>query len=356
MKVEGGRPNAERGARGGRLPPVWSGLRAGLAAAAMGLASFAILLAAEERPTVFVVVGAAGEAAYRPQFDEWTKRWREAASAAGADFVAVGLDETNAVPDRQILETRLAGLVEESNAAVWLVFIGHGTFDGETPKFNLRGPDVSAMDLATWLQPWRRPVAIIQCASASGPFLAQLSHTNRVVITATQSGEELNFARFGAHLAESIADPTADLDKDGQTSLLEAFLVASRRVAEFYESEGRLATEHALLDDNGDRLGTPADWFEGVRAVRRAADGARPDGLRAHQFHLIRSERERQLPEGFRLSRDQLEWELETLRARKNELSLEVYFDQLERLLVRLARLYESFGQLPDSPAPNEPR
>jgi hypothetical protein len=34
-------------------------------------------------------------------------------------------------------------------------------------------------------------------------------------------------------------------------------------VAEFYEADGRLATEHALLDDNGDSLGTPADFFRG---------------------------------------------------------------------------------------------
>ncbi len=46
----------------------------------------------------------------------------------------------------------------------------------------------------------------------------------------------------------------ADLDKDGQVSLLEAFLIASRRTLEFYKVEGRIATEHALIDDNGDGL------------------------------------------------------------------------------------------------------
>jgi hypothetical protein len=305
-----------------------------------------VALAGDDRQYVVVVVGAPGSEEYRPEFEAWAAQWRDAAAAGEADFLAIGLGDTNEVSDRQVLESTLGTLGSESSAAVWLVFIGHGTYGGGEPKFNLRGPDVAAVELSTWLQTWRRPLAIIQCASASGPFLAALSNTNRVVITATQSGHEQNFARFGEYMAASIADPSADLDKDGQTSLLEAFLMSARRVAGFYEFEGRLATEHALLDDNGDLLGTPPDWFEGVRAVKRAAAGALPDGLRAHQFHLVRSERERDLPEAFRLSRDQLELELEALRGRKSDLDPAIYYVRLEELLLRLARLYESAGQL----------
>ena len=117
-----------------------------------------------------------------------------------------------------------------------------------------------------------------------------------MVITATKSGYETNFARFGQYLAEAIADPHADLDKDGQVSLLEAFLTASSRVDEYYRTHSQLATEHALLDDNGDKLGTPPNWFHGVRATQRAKDGAALDGTRAHQLHLIPSDRERGIP------------------------------------------------------------
>jgi hypothetical protein len=304
--------------------------------------------AGDDAQKVIVVVGAPGNEEYRSHFETWAGQWQAAAAAGEADCCLIGVGETNAVPDLQILETMLGKLDPVSGAAVWLVFIGHGTYGGEEPKFNLRGPDVGAAELSTWLASWRRPLAVVQCASASGPFLAALSGTNRVVITATQSGHEQNFARFGEFIASAIAEPSADLDKDGQTSLLEAFLVSAQRVAEFYEFEGRLATEHALLDDNGDRLGTPPDWFEGVRAVKQAAAGAIPDGLRAHQFHLIRSERERALPESFRLARDQLELELEALRARKRELAPSLYYVRLEELMLRLARLYEAAGQLPD--------
>jgi hypothetical protein len=299
-----------------------------------------------ERQAVLVVVGAAGTEEYGVQFKAWADQWRAAAVSGGADYWTVGLEEPGQGSDRDVLEKKLSELAATSKAPAWLVFIGHGTYGGGEAKFNLRGPDLTAAELATWLQPSQRPLAIIQCASASGPFLAALSNTNRVVITATQSGDEQNFARIGQYLGEVIADPAADVDKDGQTSLLEAFLVSARRVADFYEADGRLASEHALLEDNGDGRGTPADWFEGVRAAKRAAAGALPDGMRAHQFHLVPSEPERSLPEEFRLYRDRLELELESLRARKGEFSLEEYWERLEGLMLQLARLYESHGQL----------
>jgi hypothetical protein len=159
----------------------------------------------------------------------------------------------------------------------------------ERPSLTWRGPDVSEAELAEWLRPVTRPLALINTSSASAPFLAKLAGRNRVVVTSTRSGNEQNYARFGRFLAAAITDAAADLDRDGQVSLLEAYLAASQRTAEFYAGAMRLATEHALLDDNGDGLGTPADWFEGVRATRQAKEGAAVDGPRAHQFHLIRS-------------------------------------------------------------------
>ena len=124
--------------------------------------------------------------------------------------------------------------------------------------------------------------------------------------------------RFGNYLARDVADPAADLDKDGQTSLLEAFLMASRQTEHFYKEAGRLATEHALLDDNGDGLGTPADWFRGVRAVKKAANGKSVDGVRAHQMNLVRSANEQELSPALRARRDELEAQLSALRDRKS--------------------------------------
>jgi hypothetical protein len=148
-------------------------------------------------------------------------------------------------------------------------------------------------------------------------------------------------------MSAAIADPAADLDKDDQTSLLEAFLKASAGVKEFYAADGRLETEHALVDDNGDALGTPADFFKGVRAVKAAKDGASPDGTLAQQFALIPSQREGSLSAETRARRDELERELADLRQRKAELPEEEYIQLLEPILLEIARLYETEASKP---------
>lgn len=299
-------------------------------------------LANEPRTDVLVVVGAAGTEDYARQFREWSARWRVAAEQGQADFHSIGTDEPGATIDRDALQSWLAARAGKSSAPLWLVLIGHGTFDGKTAKFNLRGADFSAADLAGWLKPIERPLAFINCASASGPFLAELSGPNRVVITATKSGFEHNFSRFGSYLSAAITDPSADLDKDEQTSLLEAFVLASAQVREFFAGEVRLATEHALLDDNGDRLGTSADWFRGVRVTKAPKEGAEVDGLRAGQFLLVRSPLEADLAPAVRERRDQLERELAQLRKQEDALSQDDYLARIEPLLVEIARLYES--------------
>ena len=306
------------------------------------LAGIVLASSPEPRATVIVVVGAEGAPEFGRQFKTWAERWQEAARRGAADIAILGLDKPGAKDDRSLLQERLAASAGTSTGPLWLILIGHGTYDGKTPRFNLRGPDVSAAELAQWLKPVDRPLAIINCASGSAPFLNELSGPNRVVITATRSGHETSFSRFGDYLSSAIADPRADLDKDEQVSLLEAYLLAAAGVREFYAGEGRLASEHPLIDDNGDRLGTPPDWFKGTRAVKTAKSGARPDGVRAGQWHLIPGPRELQLAAQARERRDQLEQELGDLRDRKAQLAEDEYFALLEPLLVELSQLYET--------------
>jgi len=291
-------------------------------------------------------VGAAGEEEYGHHFAEWAATWEKACEQAGTPRRTIGVDTNLPTPDRVQLQEFLANEPKEGSGELWLVLLGHGTYDGKEAKFNLRGPDVSSADLSDWLKPFRRPIALIDAASASAPFINKLSATNRVVLVATRSGAEINYARFGKFLSEAIADPAADLDKDGQTSLLEAFLTASRRVGEFYVTEGRMVTEHALLDDNGDGLGTPAEWFRGIRAVKSAKDGAPLDGFRAHQFHLVQSDAERRLSPAVRARRDELEMSIAALRKNKAQLAEDDYYQRLEALLLQIARLHQS----PDAP------
>ena len=301
------------------------------------LASSFAVGAPAQKPTVIVVAGAAGEEEFGKIFRESAEQWAKAGQTAGANVVSIG--NAAATNDLEQFQAALTNETKTGLAELWLEFLGHGTFDGKEAKFNLRGPDLSAVALSNLLMRFERPVAVINAASSSAPFIKSLTGTNRIVVTGTRSGSEENYARFGRYISESIADPTADLDKDGQTSLLEAFLIASRRVTEFYKSEGRLATEHALIDDNGDGFGTPADWFRGIRAVKTASGGASLDGMRANQWHLVRSAADQKLAPEQRKQRDDLELKISKLRQQKSSLEENDYYDKLERLLTELGTI-----------------
>ncbi len=295
-----------------------------------------------DRATLILVVGAAGEFEFGSNFVQQAELWQKVGKQGGCKEIVLGLDNARQTNDFDLLKQRLAEEPTNVPAALWLVLIGHGSFDGKEARFNLRGPDVTATELALWLRPFRRPLAVVNTTSSSAPFLSKLSGTNRVIITATRSGHEQNFTRFGLYLAEAIADPQSDLDKDGSVSLLEAFLTASRRTAEFYRVEGRLATEHALLDDNGDGLGTPADWFQGLRAIKKPKEDAVVDGLLAQQFYLVPSEAEQNLTTEQRARRDALERAVLLYREKKGQVPEDEYYRELEKLLLELARSYGS--------------
>jgi len=297
---------------------------------------------ANDAPTAIVATGAPGTKEYAKQFGEWSAQWKKACDAGGVRLVSIGQSELaeDRPTDKQRLIDALKATPTRSAHPLWIVLLGHGTFDGRAAKFNLRGPDVSADELAEWLRGFERPVVVVNAASASAPFLKALTAPDRVVITATKSGYEQNYARFGGLFSDAIADPKSDLDKDGQTSMLEAFLVASRGVDAFYAAENRLATEHALLDDNGDGLGTRSDWFRGIRPVKRASKVAQPDGYRAHQLHLVPSEFERHLPADLRQRRDALELRVLQLRDAQDQMTEDAYLTRVEPLLIELAKVY----------------
>ena len=309
---------------------------------------------AREHPAIIIVVGAPGTEEYGAEFERTAALWVETARGVASDVLRIGPGETSTghdgedtdeATDRARLEKAIAARKGPASSRLWIVLIGHGTFNGQKANFNLVGPDVSSTELAAWLEDAARPLAIINCASASGPYINHLSGPDRVIVTATRSGYEYDFARFGGYLADVIAAQDTDLDKDEQVSLLEAFLAAASRVAEFYESEARLATEHALIDDNGDGLGTPPDWFRGIRAIRKASDDAALDGVKANQVFLVPRPAERDMPPDVRAKRDDLELAISELREEKPALDEDDYYERLEPLVLELARLYASLEE-----------
>lgn len=292
------------------------------------------------RGDMLVVVGSSGTDEYGKLFATWSQRWEQAAEQASFSFTKVEppVDEETAQKDS--LSTAIQMLKSLPSRPLWIILIGHGTYDGRSAKFNLKGPDLSAEELAELLKPFERELIVINCSSASAPYLEKLSRNQRVIITSTRAGEQLSFSRFGEYISTAITSPDHDLDKDEQVSLLEAFLAASRQTLAFYESDGRIPTENALLDDNADGKGTRAAAFQGVRhAQQPEEEGVILDGFRAHQIHLLPNELDLKLTPEQIAQRDSLERKIEELRLQKKNLEEDVYYDRLEVLLLEMAEL-----------------
>jgi hypothetical protein len=141
-----------------------------------------------------------------------------------------------------------------------LTLIGHGSYDGAEYKFNVVGPDVTAAELAAMCDRIAaKRQLIVDTTSASGGAVPALERPGRAVIVATKSGTEKNATVFARYWVEALQDPTADTDKSESVSALEAFRYADKKTSSFYESQKRLATEHAEFEDTGrgDAVRTP---------------------------------------------------------------------------------------------------
>ncbi len=301
------------------------------------------------RRSILVVIGASGEEEYGKAFLEWSKRWRTVFQSD--DFTLID-GTSDAKPGEK--EHRLQildwigkdsgdspdGMLQER----WLVLIGHGTHDRTAAKFNLRGPDISADAISKAIAKVKAKWLIIDGSSSSGPFINALSGENRVVITATKSGAEQNYTRFGEYLSQAISDHSTDLDHDDCVSILEAFLAASNRVAQFYENEGRLASEQALLDDNGDGRGTPAAFYRGARPVKAPANGLKLDGPIASRTLVSSFGKPDLRTNEQRAQSDMIADQIELLRARKKEIPEDEYYQELERLFLEIAKANLSIG------------
>lgn len=302
---------------------------------------FTPALRAESGLKILLVVGSGGTEDYTKEFAEISALWVDAAKKGEAAVEIIGLDPPSGEPpgDADVLKQKLAA---ETSPELWVVLIGHGTFDQREVKFNFRGPDVTDRELATFADAYQGRLALINTASASGSFVRTMSKPERLVITATKNEGEQSYARFGRYFAEALGGiEGGDLDNDEQVSLLEAWLHASRRVAEFYKSEGRIATEHALIDDNGDQLGSRSEWFEGTTPTQTASPEAKPDGDLAAQKVLVKNAFERLLSPEQREKRDGLERQAAELRRSKDKLEEADYYTKLEAIFLELARLYD---------------
>jgi hypothetical protein len=318
------------------------------------LAVLALLAPGRQSPgpgtQVLIVTGLSGEPRYAAAFakdaasifDAARTRWGVADSSliylaerADADPARVRGKATRA----EVLAA-LARLHARAHSGdvILLVIFGHGSQQGDEPRVSLPGPDLTASDLAAALAPFQdQTVVVVNTASASGGFLGPLSGPHRVVLTATRTGFERNATQFGGFFAEGLGGGAADLDKDGRVSIAEAFEYARDRVAKSFESEKRLLTEHAQLDDNGDHAGSAA-------LGDTAKDGAL---ARAVTFAVTRQPANADpRAAGLLAERRRLETAVAELRQRKATLDSTAYERELEKLLLSLAETNQALRAL----------
>ena len=278
-----------------------------------------------------VIGGLGGTAEYETQFQKWTSELERELRTNGPGAQVETLSGSAAT--RQHVTELLSRVGAESNAedAFALFLIGHGTFDGTDYKFNLPGPDITAGELATLLNrvPARRQL-VVNMTSCSGASLAALARKDRIVITATKSGTEKNAPVFARYWVDALRDLSADTDKNGTVSALEAFVYAQKKTTAYFESEKLLATEHAVMTDTG--------RAEGVRDPK-PENG---QGMLAATFPLLRAQGEtaRLAPEKQRLvtKKEELEAKIDRLKYQKAAMPEDEYKQQLTALLLELAR------------------
>ena len=294
-------------------------------------------MAAESRQ-MLIVVSEPGEPAYATEFHRQAKAWQGMADKGNIEVRSIGLDTQSTDGDRPVLEKAIQSL-PKTGGDLWLVWIGHGSYDGRNAKFNLRGGDIESKEVATLLEPFQRRLIILNLFSASAVFLDHLAGENRVIISSTRSPGQKNHSRFGGNLADALNSKSADLDLDGEVSLLEATLEASLKTEAFYTDAQRVVQEHSVIEDNNDKVSTPTAAFQGFRAEVQSGDHL-PDGALTREIHFLKSNPDL-LSQEAREKRTKLELEIHQLYLRKKDLPEDEYYDRLEPLMLSMADLYE---------------
>jgi hypothetical protein len=295
--------------------------------------------AAQAAPYYVTVAGLGGEPDYEQRFTALAKDLDKLFKAAATDAHVYTLTGSDATKAR--LTDTLGQIARDAKPEdeFTLILIGHGSYDGEEYKFNLPGPDISGEDLAILCDriPAKRQL-IVNTTSASGGSIGALQRARRIVIAATKTGTEKNATVFARYWVDALRDGSADTDKNEAISALEAFVYADRKTAAFYESQKRLATEHAVFEDTGKK--------EAVRAPS-TENG---EGLLAANFVLLRlgaAQKAANDPAKRALldKKEELERKIDLLKYQKAAMSAEDYKKQLSDALLELARAQEDLDK-----------
>jgi hypothetical protein len=297
--------------------------------------AFCCALALRARAATYyvIVAGLGGEPDYVQRFTADANDLDRTLKAGGPEAHVTTLTgpQSTDVELRQVLGD--VGQHATADDDFVLILIGHGSYDGSEYKFNLVGPDITGAEIASLCDHIAsRRQLIVDTTSSSGGAVPALERQGRAVIAATKSGTEKNATVFARYFVEAFQDPSADTDKSQSISAMEAFNYAARKTADFYDSQKRLATEHAVFDDKGS--GDP---------VRQAGEG---QGEMLASFTLLRFGNNQQAfndPAKRALldQKDSLEQKIDVLKYQKAAMEPADYTKQLTEALVALAKVQQ---------------
>ena len=292
-----------------------------------------LLLPALHAETYYVTIaGLGGEPEYEQRFEGWAKDLDKLLKTAEPNAKITTMMGAGAT--KTLIEAKLHEIAQSAKPddSVVLMLIGHGSFDESDYKFNIPGPDITATDLGNLLDkiPAKHQL-VVNMTSASGASMVSLEKPGRVIITATKSGTEKNATYFARYWIEALRDPASDSDKNESISALEAFKYAEQKTAQYFESQKRLATEHALLEDTGKGEGTKSPGPDNG------------EGLIAAHFTVMRLgavAAQANNPEKIALlkKKEELEQAIDDLKYHKASMDLSEYNQKLRGYLVELAR------------------
>lgn len=292
-----------------------------------GILALAAAMTASATTHCIVVAGLGGDPDYEQRFAAWAqdldKTLRETPETQVETLSGAKATRANV---RLALETAAKKATAEDSLV--LVLLGHGTFDGTEYKINLPGPDMTAIELASLLDRVKASrQLVVNATSASGGSQHALARQNRTVITATKSGTEKNATVFPRYWIEALRDAAADTDKNEVISAFEAFQFAQGKTKQFYDTNKRLATEHALLDGGDSDGPMNAGRFALLRIgsiQKAAADPAKRALL---------------------TKREQLETDIDKLKFQKAAMPTDQYKRELQALLLELAKTQAEIDQ-----------
>jgi hypothetical protein len=305
--------------------------------AALLVAALLIAVPAHAGIYYVTVAGLGGEPDYEQEFTQIANDLDKLLKSTGPDAHVYTLADATRAQLTQTL-TRVASQVKPDDDFV-LILVGHGTFDGYQYKFNLVGPDITAQDLAKLCDQIRsRRQLIVNTTESSGGSVMALQRRGRAVIAATKDGNEKNATVFARYFVQALHDSQADLDKNSAISALEAFSYAQRHTADFYDSQKRLSTEHAVFEDTGEH--DPA----------RAPETETGEGLFLSNFTLIRIGAVQKAyndpaKRALLAQKEDLERKIDTLKYQKAAMSQDDYKQQLTQALLDLAKVQEQLNK-----------